>query len=112
MAMIAGLPQAPSAINPINNPEAALKRRTHVLKRMVHYGFINEKEYQDAVDFPITANYHGRFVDFEALYVAEMARRKWLKNLVLMFIPPVIPFTRQWKADYKHWQMTLCKEDY
>ena len=40
MAMIAGLPQAPSAINPINNPDAALKRRGHVLNRMLHYGFI------------------------------------------------------------------------
>lgn len=85
IAMLAGLPQAPSAINPINNPEGALKRRTHVLKRMLHYGFITEKEYQDAIDSPIVANYHGRFVDFEAPYVAEMARRE----LVQRFGPDV-----------------------
>lgn len=80
MAMIAGLPQAPSAINPINNPEAALKRRTHVLKRMLHYGFITEKEYQQAVDAPIKTNYHGRVVQIEAPHVAEMARKALLEK--------------------------------
>lgn len=85
MAMIAGLPQAPSAINPINNPEAALKRRTHVLKRMLHYGFIDQAAYDAAVDTPITANYHGRFIDFEAPYVSEIAR----KELVEKFGPDV-----------------------
>ncbi len=85
MAMIAGLPQAPSAINPINNPEAALKRRGHVLKRMYHYDFINEKEYDEANAAPIEANYHGRVVELEAPHVAEMAR----KELVEKFGPEV-----------------------
>lgn len=76
MAMIAGLPQAPSAINPINNPDAALKRRTHVLNRMLHYGFINEKQYDEAVNTPIATNYHGRVVEIDAPHVAEMARRE------------------------------------
>ncbi|MBS0285886.1 MAG: penicillin-binding protein 1A [Proteobacteria bacterium] len=85
MAMIAGLPQAPSAINPINNPDAALKRRAHVLKRMLHYGFINEADYEKANDTPIEANYHGRVVDLDAPHVAEMAR----KELVEKFGPEV-----------------------
>lgn len=76
MAMIAGLPQAPSAINPINNIEAALKRRTHVLKRMLHYGFINEKQYNEAVDASVITNYHGRTVELDAPHVAEMARKE------------------------------------
>lgn len=75
MAMIAGLPQAPSAINPINNPDAALKRRTHVLKRMLHYGFINEQQYEQAIDTPVVASYHGRVVELEAPHAAEMARK-------------------------------------
>lgn len=79
IAMIAGLPQAPSAINPINNPEGALKRRGHVLKRMMHYGFISEKEYEEANQRPITAKYHGRVVDVEAPFVAEMARQQVYK---------------------------------
>jgi penicillin-binding protein 1A len=76
MAMLAGLPQAPSAINPINNPDAALKRRSHVLKRMLHYGFINEKQFDEANLEPVTANYHGRVVELDAPYVSEMVRRE------------------------------------
>lgn len=76
MAMLAGLPQAPSSINPINNPDAALKRRTHVLKRMYHYGFINKKEYTQAVNAPIKTHYHGTTVELDAPFVAEMARQE------------------------------------
>lgn len=78
MAMIAGLPQAPSAINPINNPDAALKRRTHVLKRMLHYRFIDEKQFEDANKEPVIANYHGRITEIDAPYVSEMVRRELL----------------------------------
>lgn len=76
MAMLAGLPQAPSAINPINNPEAALKRRAHVLKRMLHYHFIDEKQYEAANKEPVMANYHGRITEVDAPYVSEMVRRE------------------------------------
>lgn len=79
IAMIAGLPQAPSAINPINNPEGAMKRRSHVLNRMLHYGFISEKEYNTATQSPLSAKYHGRVVDVEAPFVAEMARQQVYK---------------------------------
>lgn len=85
MAMLAGLPQAPSAINPINNPEAALKRRAHVLRRMLHYGFIKEEDYDQAVDSPVIASYHGRVIDIDAPHVSEMAR----KELVDKFGPQV-----------------------
>lgn len=85
MAMIAGLPQAPSAINPINNPEAALKRRTHVLRRMLHYGFISEEEYDQVIESPVIASYHGRVIDIDAPHVSEMAR----KELVEKFGPQV-----------------------
>lgn len=85
MAMLAGLPQAPSAINPINNPDAALKRRTHVLRRMLHYGFIKEEEYDQAVESPVIASYHGRVIDIDAPHVSEMAR----KELVEKFGPQV-----------------------
>ncbi len=80
MAMIAGLPQAPSTVNPINNPDAALKRRTHVLKRMLHYGFINEKQYNEALNAPIATNYHGRVVDIDAPHIAEMARKELVEK--------------------------------
>lgn len=76
IAMLAGLPQAPSAINPLNSPEGAIKRRTHVLDRMLAYKLITPSEYKEAMDQPITTKYHGRSIELHASYVAEMARQK------------------------------------
>ncbi|NDH09555.1 MAG: penicillin-binding protein 1A [Gammaproteobacteria bacterium] len=75
LAMIAGLPQAPSAHNPIANPKAALKRRNHVLSRLYEEGFINQVEYQSAIEEPILASYHGPKIEVPAPYVAEMIRQ-------------------------------------
>lgn len=74
MAMIAGLPQAPSRNNPIRNPKHALKRRNHVLKRMCEVGFINKQTYEKAIQAPLTARYHEKQVQLVAPYVAEMTR--------------------------------------
>lgn len=79
MAMLAGLPQAPSFINPLNNPEAALKRRAHVLGRMLHYGFIEQAQYDQAISQPLSAEYHGRNVEFDAPYAAEWVRQLLVK---------------------------------
>lgn len=76
IAMLAGLPQAPSAINPLNDAAAALKRRNHVLKRMNHYGFISDKEYDSAVRAAETAKYYGSLLDLDAPFVAERARQE------------------------------------
>jgi penicillin-binding protein 1A len=76
MAMLAGLPQAPSAINPLNSPENALKRRAHVLERMKVYEMISDEEYEDAMQQPITTVYHGRPIEVQASYVAEMVRQQ------------------------------------
>ena len=76
IAMLAGLPQAPSAINPLNDAQAALKRRNHVLKRMNHYGFITDKECQSATRTPETAKYYGSLLDLDAPFVAERARQE------------------------------------
>ncbi len=75
MAMLAGLPQAPSSINPIHDPEAALKRRKYVLDHMLAYEFITEQEYQKAVEEPLSAVYHTRALELDAPYVAEMVRQ-------------------------------------
>jgi penicillin-binding protein 1A len=48
-AMIAGLPQAPSEYNPLQNPTAALNRRNEVLKAMQDQGYISRKEYESAL---------------------------------------------------------------
>lgn len=74
MAMIAGLPQAPSRDNPITNPRAATERRNHVLERMQELGYIDKATYQRAIATPDTASYHGQKVNVNAPYVAEMVR--------------------------------------
>jgi penicillin-binding protein 1A len=73
-AMIAGLPKAPSASNPIANPERALARRAYVLGRMLETKFIDATEYELAMATPITAERHRREPNFSAPFVAEMAR--------------------------------------
>jgi len=75
LAMIAGLPQAPSTQNPIANPMAAKKRRDHVLERLLEEKYINEEQYQEAIHQPITAKYHGTNIEVHAPYVAEMIRQ-------------------------------------
>lgn len=75
MAMIAGLPKAPSTLNPITNPERAFERRKHVLERMLQQGFISQAQYDQAVNEPITAKYHLPEIEVKAPYVAEMARQ-------------------------------------
>jgi penicillin-binding protein 1A len=79
-AMIAGLPQAPSASNPISSPERAVRRRNYVLGRMRELGFIDETAYREAVAAPVTASYHGPAAQVAAPYVAEMVRREMLER--------------------------------
>ncbi|MDX1397055.1 MAG: penicillin-binding protein 1A [Oceanospirillum sp.] len=74
LAMIAGLPKAPSRYNPIINPRRALLRRNWIVHRMHTLGMIDEETYETAVREPITARYHGLKPEVEAPYVAEMVR--------------------------------------
>ncbi|WP_374243969.1 penicillin-binding protein 1A [Zoogloea sp.] len=82
-AMLAGLPKAPSAYNPIVNPKRAALRQQYVLRRMTELGFITPTEQQQAIDTPLkvaTGNGNGAVAstsDFggSADYVAEMARQ-------------------------------------
>lgn len=80
MAMIAGLPQAPSRNNPVDNPEGAIKRRNHVLSRMCEVGFISKAQYQLAIQAPMTAKYHAQTIQVKAPYVAEMVRETMVEE--------------------------------
>lgn len=73
-AMIAGLPKAPSKYNPVSNPERSLIRRDHILSRMYILGFIDEAEYDEARQEPVTAELHKARNVADAQYVAEMVR--------------------------------------
>ncbi|MFT7223289.1 MAG: penicillin-binding protein 1A [Cellvibrionaceae bacterium] len=76
MAMIAGLPKAPSTDNPLTNPERAKNRRNWILGRMLKLGKISESDYKKAVEAPVSARYFGQNLDFDAPFVAELAREK------------------------------------
>lgn len=73
-AMIAGLPKAPSTLNPLANPNAALKRRDHVLSRMHDEGYIDDDTYNKAINMPLNASYHDTPTELKAPYVAELVR--------------------------------------
>jgi len=75
MAMIAGLPKAPSRYNPIANPSRALLRRDWILGRMLSLEFINQEQHDIAQASPISAKYHGSKPETEAPYLAEMTRK-------------------------------------
>src|SRR5690554_6934063 len=74
MAMIAGLPKAPSTMNPITNPERARERRAVVLGRMLAENVITDREYREALAGPIESGLHGAEVTMHAPYLAEMVR--------------------------------------
>ncbi|MCA6126406.1 MAG: penicillin-binding protein 1A [Thalassolituus sp.] len=76
LAMIAGLPQAPSAANPINSPKRAVDRRNYVLARMRNLDKISEEEFQQALREPDVARYHGPTTEVDAPYIAEMVRQE------------------------------------
>ncbi len=79
-AMIAGLPKAPSAYNPITNPARAKLRRNYVLRRMHDLNFITQKEMLTAQAIEVHAKRNGTVIDTRANYVAEMARAFALKH--------------------------------
>ncbi|HET7312913.1 MAG TPA: penicillin-binding protein 1A [Salinisphaera sp.] len=77
-AMLAGLPKAPSAFNPIANPTRAKQRRDYVLRRMHVLDYINDAEYKRARNAPVTAGENSgqkNPVRYDARYVAEMVRQ-------------------------------------
>ena len=77
-AMLAGLPKAPSAYNPVVNPKRAALRQAYVLRRMRELGFITEAEFLDATQNSVktvTARRNPNRISVHGEYVAEMARR-------------------------------------
>ncbi|MGD0501493.1 MAG: penicillin-binding protein 1A [Steroidobacteraceae bacterium] len=74
MATLAGIPTAPSTINPVANAQAAIVRRTHVLGRMLDLHYITPEEYEAAKATPMESRLHGPSIEVDAPYVAEMVR--------------------------------------
>ncbi|WCP66897.1 PBP1A family penicillin-binding protein [Vibrio tubiashii] len=74
IATLAGMPKAPSTMNPIYSLERATNRRNVVLLRMLDEKYITQAEYEEARGEEIVARYHGAEIELSAPYVAELAR--------------------------------------
>lgn len=80
VAMIAGLPKAPSSSNPIADIRRATLRRNYVLGRMHELGFIDDANYKQAVASTDNASLHGQGIELSAPYMAEMVRSEMLER--------------------------------
>ncbi|WP_421133389.1 penicillin-binding protein 1A [Alteromonas sp. A079] len=72
MATIAGLPKAPSVLNPISGPERSVERRRVVLLRMLDEEYITRSQFDEAVSAPVTARKHGAEIEVDAPYLADI----------------------------------------
>ncbi len=78
MAVIAGLPKAPSTFNPLYSMDRATSRRNVVLSRMVSEGYITQAQYDEARSETIDADYHAPEIAFSAPYLSEMVRQEMM----------------------------------
>jgi penicillin-binding protein 1A len=74
-AMLAGLPKAPSAYNPVVNPKRARSRELYVLRRMHELKFITDAQFKEAQDAPLVVRQTLRDNTAHSEFVAEMARQ-------------------------------------
>jgi penicillin-binding protein 1A len=75
-AMLAGLPKAPSAYNPVVNPKRAQTRQLYILGRMKTLGYISASEYDTARNQRMRLKYSPRVFEVEAPHVAELVRQR------------------------------------
>lgn len=74
-AMLAGLPKAPSANNPVVNPKRARARQQYILQRMHKLGYITDEQFQSAKDENLKIKMDSNEFGIHAEYVAEMVRQ-------------------------------------
>jgi penicillin-binding protein 1A len=74
MAMLAGLPKAPSKYNPVVNPSRALTRRNWIIGRMHELGYISQAQRDEATNSPVGINLYQEKLDVNMPYLAEMTR--------------------------------------
>ena len=74
LAVLAGLPKAPSRNNPVTNPARALKRRNYVLYRMYTLRHIDRETYQSTIKQPVNARKSLLVTEVDAPHIAEMVR--------------------------------------
>lgn len=72
IATLAGLPKAPSTMNPISRPSRSVDRRKIVLGRMLSEKFITREQFDAAAQAPVTAQLHGAEIELDAPYLADV----------------------------------------
>lgn len=72
IAILAGLPKAPSTMNPISRPKRSVTRRRVVLSRMLTEGYITQNEFEASAAAPVTAKKHGAEIELNAPYLANV----------------------------------------
>src|SRR5437763_4553899 len=75
IAMLAGLPKAPSLYTPIANPQRAKQRQQYVLRRMSELGYITAAQYEEATKAPLRARREVSESSVHAEFLAEMVRQ-------------------------------------
>src|SRR5437762_2659444 len=75
LAMLAGLPKAPSLYNPISNPQRAKQRQAYVLRRMAELGYITAAQFDEARKAPLRARREVSEYSVHAEFAAEMVRQ-------------------------------------
>lgn len=76
VAMLAGLPKAPSAYNPVVNPKRAKARQLYVLGRMKTLGYISQSDYDTAKNLRLPVKYSPLSFEVEAPHMAELVRQR------------------------------------
>jgi penicillin-binding protein 1A len=74
-AMLAGLPKAPSAFNPIANPKRARSRQLYIIERMEEHGYITPQQAEQAKAEPLALKTSGNKKTLHAEFVAETVRQ-------------------------------------
>ncbi|MCF8181913.1 MAG: penicillin-binding protein 1A [Burkholderiaceae bacterium] len=74
-AMLAGLPKAPSAYNPISNPKRARSRQLYIIERMEENNYITAKQALEAKAEPLRIRPNNEKSRIHAEYVAETVRQ-------------------------------------
>jgi penicillin-binding protein 1A len=76
VALIAGLPQAPSQYNPFNDPKAALQRRNDVLQAMQGQGYITLAQYVQAAHSSLGLNASHKFEKVKEPLIFDLVQQQ------------------------------------
>ena len=79
-ALLAGILQRPSRVNPVRSPAASKSRRDLILQRMLSRGFIDENQFEEAKAEIVTGESFGPEINIEAEYIAERIRAEMINK--------------------------------